>query len=344
MKFRYGCLLVLILSISGGAWSAETSWARVRLQPEPPPPGLFARVVSSSPTHVTAGLNGRLVDLKVKPGDTVSAGQEIARIAGPAVQARIQAANHRVQRDRARVRSASSLLRIARREQHRQLATQGDLLQAEARLSEARSDLAIDRAERMGLASGSRLNAPFAGTVTALRAAGGDYVTAGQVLIELAPSTGLRLSARVYGNDARLIEPGRTGHFQDDDGAGIVPVKVISKAPDPKSPGVRRLYLAPLSPSQPAPWSLGDSGTLTLDAQAPALPSVPTAALIMDRGHWWVMLKTPSGARAVRVTPVARANGRAWISQGLYAGQRVQLGGAYQDFHRDFAKHYANPD
>lgn len=337
-----GFILATMLLIGHTVWGATATWAQALSRPLPGKITLFARVIAPQPSHLTAGLAGRLVDFDVRPGDRVRPGEKIGRIGGPAVTARLQAAQRRIRADQVAVHSAAALLRITRRQKQRQLATGADLLRAEDALSTASSRLALDRAARLGLVDGSRLSVPFVGTVTALRAAAGDYVQPGQVVLDLAPTRGLLLSARVYGARAGRVKPGEGGRFQADGGSSALAVKVVSKAPAPDSPGVRVLYLAPTHPTPG--WALGDAGTLTLSGPSRALPSIPDGALVMDQGQWWVMLKTAHGERPVVVTPVARDQGRAWIGRGLRAGQTVRLKGAYQAFHRDFARQYANPD
>ena len=93
-----------------------------------------------------------------------------------------------------------------------------------------------------------------------------------------------------------------------------------------------------------APLASGEMGTLVLTGARRAWPAVPTEALIMDGGRWWVLVRDQGATRRQAVEIGPSMEGWTLIREGLEPGQRVVAAGAYLLFHRDFSKRYQPPD
>ena len=68
--------------------------------------------------------------------------------------------------------------------------------------------------------------------------------------------------------------------------------------------------------------------------------AIPTRALILDRGKWWVMVHTPHGNHPRQVTPGPARGWNTFITHGLPAGSQVIVNNAYLLFHASIAEHY----
>src|SRR5262249_26461122 len=89
---------------------------------------------------------------------------------------------------------------------------------------------------------------------------------------------------------------------------------------------------------------LGESGTLVLSGKPRQVIEIPTAALIMSAGKWWVMVSGHDGEkpRPVEIGDQDQAN--TVIQKGVSAGESVVVTDAYLRFNLDFARHYQQPD
>lgn len=318
------------------------SFATVRLRPLHSQLQLFGQVMPQHHYRVAASLEGRVTDLKVKVGDPVRQGEVIAHLTGPSVNARLQAAEQSVKQDQADLESAKSILTLIEQKRRQRLATQEELLKARTAVSQAQTHLVVARIQLQSLQAQTQLVAPTDGQITTLSAANGDYMTTGQSLLRILPSKGLWIRTRAYGQEGREVKVGQTGNFQADEAGRTLAVTVATKVPDTKSPGTWLLYLVTQDAS--ANLFAGQAGTVSLTESVRQLPAVSNAALIMDQGQWWVMLKAGQSTKPVRVDPAASHHGWTWLLHGVQAGDRVLVQGAYQAYHQNFSKQYANPD
>jgi cobalt-zinc-cadmium efflux system membrane fusion protein len=193
------------------------------------------------------------------------------------------------------------------------------------------------------LLQGERVvQSPVAGQVLSLQTANGERVLPGQALLTVQPAHNLWLTAAFYGPAASAVLPGMPGRFQPADGGPAIPVKVRSVLGVVQSGGGTEVGC--VRTTSTAQWHNGDAGSLVLDGAIGELPAVPTHALVLDQGSWWVMLHTAQGDRpqAIEVGPVQGEN--TLIQQGLSPGAEVVVENPYLDFHRDFAQHYQQRD
>lgn len=304
----------------------------------------YARIEPIATVALRAVDPGTLSGLRIVPGSPVQAGQVLARMTGPRMQALLTADAQRLRSMQAREQAASHTLDIVRRQFSAQLATR----QA---LEAARSDLAAARAAertaaaRLQAARALRtVRAPVAGTILSVQAADGEQIASGQTIATVQPAGSLWLRAEYFGADASGLRVGMTGRFQPSDAEPSVAVRVVAISPALAPDGGLRVGLVPVHAQLPGWWANGRWGSLTLEGTVRSMVLVPTQALILDHGHWWVLLRTASGDTPRRVVPGPSRGWRTAIASGLSAGQQVVVTDAFLQYHRGIASHYTPPD
>ena len=88
-----------------------------------------------------------------------------------------------------------------------------------------------------------------------------------------------------------------------------------------------------------AGWLIAGGGVLFL-----AFSAVPTRALILDQGKWWVMVHTATGDHPQEVIPGPTRGWQTFIAHGLEPGTEVVVDNAYLEFHRSISQRYQPPD
>lgn len=275
---------------------------------------------------VEAGVVSRLV----LPGTRVKAGQVLAVLTGP------QAAALRAQR-RAVLHAASTQLKADRRKLAARLVTRQTVAADEAAYETARGRL------RVALKN-LTLRSPAAGEVLAVDVADGEQVAAGRRILAL--QTGRPwLKATYYGADALAIHPGMTGRFQTSSGPAVrVRVRTVSGALGPD--GGEQVGLFPVAVHGRSAaafariWRSGRWGTVTLNGATRPMVAVPSRALILDRAHWWVLVRTTHGYHRQRVEPGPSRGWLTFIRQGLEPGEHVVVQNAYLEFYHGIAGRY----
>lgn len=306
----------------------------------------FARVSPVSRARVRAGLDGRLERLAVVPGCHVRAGQRIGDLGGSRVDARKARDRARMQAARSAEHDLRDALDIARDRLAQGLSTHQAVDRANEAFAWARARrVAAQQAWREDQAL-SELRAPASGAVVSVMAHAGERVRAGQALVLVQPDHDLMLTASVYAPDARRrLHAGMRGRFLPDDGSPAMAVRIAHLPPRLRPDGAQPVTLVPIRPLAPADaWVSGETGTVQLEEQPVKRILVPTRALILDRGRWWVLLHTARGDRRRAVVPGARHGDRTVIVDGLAPGMQVVVDHAYRRFHRGIAHHYQVQD
>jgi biotin carboxyl carrier protein len=279
---------------------------------------------------VQAGVVGRLV----LPGERVTAGQVLAALGGPQAESLLT-------RRRGALRASSIQLAADSRKLIAQLVTRQTVAADEAAYAAARAQLQV-------ALQTLTLHAPADGQVLAVEAADGEQVAAGQLLLTLQTSRPW-LNATFYGADALAIRPGMSGRFRPTVG-GAIPVRVRTVSRALEADGGEQVGLLPVLPSEgdaralSARWRSGQWGAVTLDGQSRSLVAVPTRALILDRAHWWVLVRTLEGDHRQEVVPGPARGWMTYLSRGLRPGERVVVENAYLEFHRGISQRYTPPD
>lgn len=286
---------------------------------------------------------GTLAGLHVVPGDAVTAGEVLAVDEGPRVRALLTARDAELRSAQARVAEATEALEVARRQRAAWLGTQRAVAAARRDLAAARAALDVARARRREAAALRTIRAPVAGTVTAVVAANGQQTTPGERLLTLLPTGALWVLATYYGADAGQLRVGMPGRFRTA-GGDAVPVKIAAIVPTVADNGGQAVGLVLASAPAPRGWRDGEWGSVRIEEPARRMVSVPTRALILDHGAWWVLVHTPHGDLPQEVVPGPARGWQTWIVSGLRAGQQVVAQDAFLKFHQGIAQSYQPPD
>ncbi|MBU6474908.1 MAG: efflux RND transporter periplasmic adaptor subunit [Alphaproteobacteria bacterium] len=303
----------------------------------------YARVSPISILRVRAGAAGTVTVLEAVPGDRVHAGEPLATLGGAVMQAEMAQAAAAVKTADARANTAKQLLAIAQK-------TLSDRLGTRQTLARAKSDLAAAEAARTAaeenlqkLKDMSEIKAPVNGVILARGMANGERVSAGETILTLRPDDSLWLTAEFYGTDAEMIHAGMQGVFTPADGGKSQPIVVrnVFAAISPDGGTTTGMMLA----AKNTEFQDGAYGSVTLDGTKQKMIAVPTRALILDRGQWWVLVKTDDKGLQKRKVTIGPARGwRTFIKNGLDAGASIVTDNAYALFHRGIASRYQPPD
>lgn len=302
----------------------------------------FARVEAVAALPIRAAQAGIVVRFETRPGTAVQAGQKLAVLGGPEIKALLAQKIAAMKGARASLMAVRKSLIIEQQQHASHLVTERMVLQAKAAVAKAQSDLDGARAQLQGLRETITLTAPANGRVLAVDTAEGQRVSIGETLLVIQPANKLWLRASYYGADAAALRAGMKGRFLPAGGGNAIPVKVASVFGTLKPDGGESVGLLA---GTPAPgWLNGEAGTVTLNGPVRLLVVVPTRALILDQGKWWVLVHTNQGDRRQAVRPGPVRGWMTFIESGLKAGEQVVVTNAYLEFHRGISKSYQPPD
>lgn len=291
---------------------------------------------------VAAAEPGVVTGLKVRPGMHVRAGQELAHLTGPAIGALLDQREANVRSAQAQLDAAEKSLAIQKQQLPSHLTTRQAVHQAESAEAQARTGLDNAQSELTSLRQMMTVSAPTDGIVIALNSADGALVAADQPILTLQPGNGLWLRAMYYGADLAAIRVGMTGQFAPADGSKPISVRV-SSVPGALTPGGgESIAMAPLNAK--TAWLNGESGTVTLYMPPRSLVAVPTRALVLNQGKWWVMVHTPQGDHPQAVVPGPAEGWDTAIESGLAPGTTIVVNNAYLLFHSAISEQYQIPD
>lgn len=334
--FIFACLFCLALpaTAAGGLATVETRTLASPLS-------AYAHVEAIRTLTLHAMVAGTIMGLRVVPGMAVHKGQVLAKLAGPEYTAALQRARSNQIRAQTAFKLAQKTVRGVART-YPDLSTRQQLDQAHAAVADARAHLQAARARLDYLRAGHRVRAPTGASVLALFVDNGERVATGDPLMRMLARRALWLRAVFYGKDIGRLHPGMRGVFQPAAGGKPIPVRVRSVIDPLRPDGGRGIACVP---AKDAPtWYSGEAGTLHLDGLERTWTAVPTRALILDSGRWWVLIHTTRGARRHVVEPGPTVGPVTLIAKGLKAGQQVIVTDAYLRFHREFAHRYQPPD
>lgn len=281
---------------------------------------------------------GKVVERLVEVGDTVRAGQVLARLDPADYQLAVNAAADQVQAasvdaqqaasDEARFRRLLADGSVGAADHERQKA-RADA--AAARLDQARRQLELAR-NREGYAA---LVAPYAGVVTGIRFERGQVVAEGQNVLSLAREGEREIVADLpeeWVGRARTLAASATP-WQDAKPALPLVLRELSPLASAQGRTFRARYAAtPQSRAQVAALPLGSTMQLNLSAPAsggPAVAVLPVTALVKASGSAgvWVLNAKGSGVVFTPVQVVALDDASVHVT-GLPAGARVVSVGA----------------
>lgn len=335
---------LVLAGVSVRADAATEPYVTVQQRSVPQTLQAYGQVEPIATVQLRAVAAGTLSGLRIVAGSAVRAGEVVARIAGPRMRALLVAREQQLRAARARESAAGKALAIELRQFQAQLATQQALDAARAERASAHAAVRTAEAALQEVRSLRAVHAPVDGTVLSVQAANGEQLGVGQAIATLQPAGRLWIRARVYGADAALLRVGMAGHFKPSGGGATVAVEVTAISPALAADGGTRIGLVPATRRPPPWWVAGRWGSLVLEGPARRMVLVPTQALILDRGRWWVLVHTAAGDKPRPVVPGPAQGWWTAVASGLSAGQQVVVTDAFLDYHRGIARHYTPPD
>ncbi|CDY75521.1 Probable Co/Zn/Cd efflux system membrane fusion protein [Caballeronia glathei] len=289
-------------------------------------------------TPLSFRVGGKIVERRVRLGDTVKTGQIVARLdpadaskSAAATRAQLDAAQHQLdyakqQLDRDRAQAAENLIAPAQLEQ-----TQNAYASALAQRNQAQQQAALSGDQLKY----TTLTADHAGVITSEQADTGQNVTAGQPVYNLAWDGDIDVVCDVPESALAALAVGQRANVR----LAAVPgkafaarVRELSPAADPQS----RTWRARLTLEAPTPdVRLGMTADVAFaqGSQAAAASSftIPATALFHDRKEpaVWVV-KAPGDTLELRRVEVSHYGERTvTVSRGLAAGERVVWQGVH---------------
>ena len=343
---RFAAAATLLAFAAGAASAAgqasDADAVAVQLRAVTPHLVAYAQVEPISVLPVDAAETGVVEGLKVLPGAHVRAGEELARLSGPGIRTLLMQSEADVRSARSQLEAAQKTLAILREQLPSHLTTRQAVHHAES--ADAQAQTALDNAQSRlsSVRQLMTLPAPTDGIVLALNSANGQLVSAGQPVITLQRDNQLWLRANYYGAELNSIRTGMTGRFTPADGGAPVAVRVASIPGMVTAGGGESIALIPAGDK--TAWISGESGTVTLDLPSRKLVAVPTRALVLNQGKWWVMVHSAKGDRPQEVMPGPVQGWDTLIESGLAPGAQVIVNNAYLLFHASIAEHFQVPD
>jgi RND family efflux transporter MFP subunit len=278
---------------------------------------------------VAAQIGGNVLQLAVKAGDRVKAGQLLARIDERDTQAAMQRSDAAVAQADAEWRNARTAADRNRQLQAQGFVSQAALDMADTQLKAAQAGLAAAQAARSqaALARGfAAVTAPFDSVVQATHVEAGDLAAPGRALVTLYAPGALRAVVQLPSSRTALARAATGAQVQLPDGTWIKPERRTElPAADPVSQTVEwRLDLpaatAALVPGQAVRVRFEGAAA---PATAPQRLTLPNAA-VLRRGELtavYVQQEQRFVLRAVRTG--AAAGGQVEVLAGLKAGEKV---------------------
>jgi len=300
-----------------------------------------AHVQPVSNALLTAPTAGVVADLRVMPGETVRAGQAVARLTGPTVMSEKARLAADLKTAQLRLSAATEAASIEQEKFHDQLSTRDAIVRVRADLDAARQQWLAAQSAARAYAALVTITSAEPGLVTAVSAADGQYVSAGQTLAAVSSSRDLYVVANFYGDEAGWVAPGMKAVFHPESGEPAIEVVVRRTAWSVANPGELEVWLGRVAGGDLAS---GAVGTLTLTPSDDRRLAVPSTALVLDGGEWWVLVHDNTGNHRRHVAPGIADAGWTSIMAGLSAGERVVTQDAYLHFHQDFSTRYQQAD
>jgi RND family efflux transporter MFP subunit len=322
--------------------AADADVVTVQLQTVTPHLDAYALVEPTSVSPINAAQSGIVTGLRVLPGAHVRAGQELARLEGPSTKAALLQSEADVRSALAQLSTAQKSLAIQTEQLASHLSTREAVHQAESTAVQAQTAFDNAQVRLESLRQMTTVSAPADAIVLALNSADGELVGAGQPILTLQPGNSLWLKAAYYSSDFRAIRIGMTGRFSPSDGSASIPIKVCAVFGTLGTGGGESIAMIPLNAK--AQWLNGESGIVSLDSPQRSLVAIPTRALILDHGEWWVMVHTAQGDHPQAVVPGSAEGWNTFIERGLAPGTKVVVNNAYLLFHSSISEHYQIPD
>lgn len=295
-------------------------------------------------------LAGQVSERPVEPGQAVGQGAPLLQLASgdyedalAEAEAMLAQEKRNIQRDRELLALSRNNYTLQKNDLDRLLKLGEDSLVSKSRLDETRikliqlesevarlkssvataeSRIALKQAARNRAARNlerTQLPAPFAGTVNAVNAQVGDYVTPSQVMVDLIDAASLDLYAEVRGSVAQSLKQGQAITVEVDGMAlqGTLIALQMDPSPDTFTHALRvRIDGDSARPGQVARVRLPLQ-------QRRRVTAVPSTAVLFDEGRAFVFRLDGDSLQQVPVITGERVDGLQVVLQGLDENDRV---------------------
>lgn len=199
---------------------------------------------------------------------------------------------------------------------------ESEVAQLKSSVASAESRLALREAARNRAARNlqrTQLPAPFAGTVNAVNAQVGDYVTPSQFVVDLIDASSLDLYAEVRGDAARSLSQGQT--LEVDVNGEQLQGELIALQLDPSPETFTHALRIRITDANARPGQLAQV-RLPLQ-QRQRVTAVPATAILFDEGNAYVFRLEDGRLQRLRITPGERVDGLQIVLQGLNPDDRI---------------------
>ncbi|TVR11750.1 MAG: efflux RND transporter periplasmic adaptor subunit [Planctomycetota bacterium] len=265
-------LAVLILAPHLVLASEPTRTLSAPLVQWPDTARVVGTVASAQHSHISPRVSGVIVELPVRLGDTVAAGDVLARLEAEEIHARLAEAEAQV---------ALANADLARVEQ---LIASGTASVANAdsvRAAAAQAKAALHAAQTM--VGYLTIRAPYDGVITARHSEAGDIGQPGTTILEIADPRRLRFEARVPETLVNALDLEDTVSVVIADVVMVAPIVEIAAAADPQSRSV--MVKACLEHDEDRPTvRIGQFGRMHITTDMRSVVAIPASAII-QRGQ-----------------------------------------------------------
>jgi cobalt-zinc-cadmium efflux system membrane fusion protein len=321
----------------------DAGYVTVQLSAVTPLLEAYGQVEPIAVLPVNAAQTGVIAGLNILPGMHVRAGQELAHLNGPEITALLLQSRADVRSAQAQLSASQKSLAIQKQQLAAHLSTRRTVHQAESAVAQAQTSFDNAESHLEAVRQMMTLSAPASATVLTVNVTDGELVSAGQAILTLQTANRLWLKSIYYGADLSAIRVGMAGMFTPSDESGEpIPIRVSTVFGSLAAGGGESIALVPTM--RQSRWVNGEFGTVTLHSPQRRLVAVPTRALILDQGKWWVMVHTSSGNHPQAVVPGPARGWQTFLERGLNPGAEVVVENAYLLFHQGISQSYQPPD
>ena len=282
---------------------------------------------ASQSAFIKARVAGELMDLTVREGDRVQAGQVVARVEPTEFQARVRQAQQQADAARAQVDIAQRQFDNNQALVNQGFISQTALISSQASLNGAKAThmaalAALDVARKS--LDDATLRSPLSGVVSQRLAQAGERVAVEARVVEVIDLSQLELEAALPASDAAQVRVGMTAQLNIEGQAQPVPAKVLRINPSAQAGSrsvVVYLGVAGGEGLRQGLFAQGSLGTQSLQLLALPITSVRT-----DKPQPYVQVVQDGVVRHVTVQPGARSESeqQTWLAvTGLTEGAQV---------------------